>query len=108
MCLSMQTDFRVMCENAMMYNKPETIYHKAAKKLLHSGMKILSPVRPSLLERQRDLTQINNRGQHLASHEDMMLLANRCNVLLQWPHLKPFQSCVPNMCGPPPRRGSRA
>jgi hypothetical protein len=74
MCLSMQTDFRVMCENAMMYNKPETIYHKAAKKLLHSGMKILSPVRPSLLERQRDLTQINNRGQHLASHEDMMLL----------------------------------
>ncbi|KAG7251082.1 hypothetical protein CRUP_019038, partial [Coryphaenoides rupestris] len=41
----LKTDFRLMCENAMMYNKPETIYHKAAKKLLHSGMKILSPER---------------------------------------------------------------
>uniref|UniRef100_A0A8C4Z3Y4 Bromodomain containing 7 n=1 Tax=Gadus morhua TaxID=8049 RepID=A0A8C4Z3Y4_GADMO len=43
--VELKTDFRVMCENAMMYNKPETIYHKAAKKLLHSGMKILSPER---------------------------------------------------------------
>lgn len=42
--LSMQVDFRIMCENAMIYNKPETIYHKAARKLLHSGMKILSQV----------------------------------------------------------------
>lgn len=41
----LKTDFRLMCENAMMYNKTETIYHKAAKKLLHSGMKILSPER---------------------------------------------------------------
>lgn len=40
----MQVDFRIMCENAMIYNKPETIYHKAARKLLHSGMKILSQV----------------------------------------------------------------
>lgn len=29
----------------MIYNKPETIYYKAAKKLLHSGMKILSQVK---------------------------------------------------------------
>jgi bromodomain-containing protein 7/9 len=34
-----------MCTNAMIYNKPETIYYKAAKKLLHSGMKILSQVK---------------------------------------------------------------
>lgn len=40
----MQVDFRIMCENAMIYNKPETIYHKAARKMLHSGMKILSQV----------------------------------------------------------------
>lgn len=33
-----------MCTNAMTYNKPDTIYYKAAKKLLHSGMKILSQV----------------------------------------------------------------
>ncbi|XP_071345575.1 bromodomain-containing protein 7 [Trachinotus anak] len=38
-------DFRIMCENAMIYNKQETIYHKAARKLLHSGMKILSQER---------------------------------------------------------------
>uniref|UniRef100_A0A8C8F8C3 Bromo domain-containing protein n=1 Tax=Oncorhynchus tshawytscha TaxID=74940 RepID=A0A8C8F8C3_ONCTS len=41
----LKEDFRIMCENAMIYNKPETIYHKAARKLLHSGMKILRPVR---------------------------------------------------------------
>ncbi|XP_035869411.1 bromodomain-containing protein 7 isoform X1 [Phyllostomus discolor] len=37
--------FKLMCTNAMIYNKPETIYYKAAKKLLHSGMKILSQER---------------------------------------------------------------
>ncbi|CAK6958825.1 bromodomain-containing protein 7 [Scomber scombrus] len=41
----LKADFRIMCENAMIYNKPETIYHKAARKLLHSGMKILSQER---------------------------------------------------------------
>uniref|UniRef100_A0A667ZYH5 Bromodomain containing 7 n=1 Tax=Myripristis murdjan TaxID=586833 RepID=A0A667ZYH5_9TELE len=38
----LKADFKIMCDNAMIYNKPETIYHKAARKLLHSGMKILS------------------------------------------------------------------
>ncbi|KAF5904420.1 bromodomain-containing protein 7 isoform X1, partial [Clarias magur] len=38
----LKMDFKIMCENAMIYNKPDTIYYKAAKKLLHSGMKILS------------------------------------------------------------------
>uniref|UniRef100_A0AAR2KSM4 Bromo domain-containing protein n=1 Tax=Pygocentrus nattereri TaxID=42514 RepID=A0AAR2KSM4_PYGNA len=41
----LKLDFKIMCENAMVYNKPETIYYKAAKKLLHSGMKILSTER---------------------------------------------------------------
>lgn len=41
----LKTDFRIMCENAMIYNKPDTIYYRAAKKLLHSGMKILNPER---------------------------------------------------------------
>ncbi|CAG13929.1 unnamed protein product, partial [Tetraodon nigroviridis] len=40
----LMVDFKIMCENAMIYNKPDTIYHKAARKLLHSGMKILSQV----------------------------------------------------------------
>ncbi|KAB5525853.1 hypothetical protein PHYPO_G00145000 [Pangasianodon hypophthalmus] len=41
----LKIDFKIMCENAMIYNKPDTIYYKAAKKLLHSGMKILNPER---------------------------------------------------------------
>ncbi|KAL4658754.1 bromodomain-containing protein 7 [Arapaima gigas] len=41
----LKEDFKTMCENAMIYNKPETIYYKAAKKLLHSGLKILSQER---------------------------------------------------------------
>lgn len=35
-------DFFLMCNNAMVYNAPETIYYKAAKKLLQSGSKLLS------------------------------------------------------------------
>lgn len=36
-------DFNLMCNNAMVYNAPETIYYKAAKKLVLSGSKLLSP-----------------------------------------------------------------
>lgn len=36
-------DFYLMCNNAMVYNAPETIYYKAAKKLLQTGSKLLSP-----------------------------------------------------------------
>lgn len=34
----------------MSYNKPDTIYYKAAKKLLRSGLKILSSVRTLFIE----------------------------------------------------------
>lgn len=37
------SDFKVMCNNAMKYNKPGTVYHKAAKRLLHTGLKQLTP-----------------------------------------------------------------
>ncbi|XP_037553508.1 bromodomain-containing protein 7 [Nematolebias whitei] len=50
----LKMDFRIMCENAMIYNKPETIYHKAARKLLHSGMKILSQERLDSLKQSID------------------------------------------------------
>ncbi|XP_063801411.1 bromodomain-containing protein 7 isoform X2 [Pseudophryne corroboree] len=38
----LKENFKQICHNAMIYNKPGTIYYKAAKKLLNSGMKILS------------------------------------------------------------------
>lgn len=34
-----------MCNNAMVYNQPDTIYYKAAKRLLHGGLKLLTPER---------------------------------------------------------------
>lgn len=39
----MQDDFKLMCENALRYNHSDTVYHKAAKKLLHVGMRLLQP-----------------------------------------------------------------
>lgn len=36
-------DFKLMCDNAMTYNQPETIYYKAAKRLLHAGLKLTGP-----------------------------------------------------------------
>lgn len=63
-----QADFKIMCENAMTYNKPDTIYHKAARKLSHSGMKILSQV---------------------CTDNNVMLLYQLCNFL----HNRPFCIC---------------
>ena len=37
-----QSDFRLMCSNAMAYNRADTIYFKAAKRLLHIGTKVRS------------------------------------------------------------------
>lgn len=36
-------DFKLMCENAIRYNHVETVYHKAAKRLLHVGARLLLP-----------------------------------------------------------------
>lgn len=36
-------DFKLMCNNAMVYNQPETVYYKAARKLLQTGLKLLAP-----------------------------------------------------------------
>ncbi|XP_077347959.1 bromodomain-containing protein 9 isoform X6 [Lithobates pipiens] len=37
-----KADFKLMCDNAMTYNRPETVYYKLAKKLLHTGFKMMS------------------------------------------------------------------
>lgn len=46
--LVLQDDFVLMCNNAMTYNQPDTVYYKAAKRLLHAGLRALTPdkVRP--------------------------------------------------------------
>ncbi|MHC5848197.1 bromodomain-containing protein, partial [Streptococcus pyogenes] len=36
-------DFKLMCENAILYNHVDTVYHKAAKRLFQVGIKHLSP-----------------------------------------------------------------
>uniref|UniRef100_A0A1A9VME5 Bromo domain-containing protein n=1 Tax=Glossina austeni TaxID=7395 RepID=A0A1A9VME5_GLOAU len=36
-------DFRLMCDNAIKYNHVDTVYHKAAKRLLQVGLKHLAP-----------------------------------------------------------------
>lgn len=54
-------DFRLMCENAIKYNHVDTVYHKAAKRLLHIGAKMLQPDQlmrslRSLMVHMRELT----------------------------------------------------
>lgn len=43
-----QADFKLMCDNAMTYNRPDTVYYKLAKKILHAGFKMMSKVRDPL------------------------------------------------------------
>ena len=59
LCLIMtvyfQTDFVLMCNNAMTYNRPDTIYYKEAKRLLQSAMKLMSKVLVHLIHVQKNL-----------------------------------------------------
>ncbi|CAI5662526.1 bromodomain-containing protein 9 isoform X1 [Oreochromis niloticus] len=48
-----KADFKLMCDNAMVYNRPETVYYKAAKKLLHTGFKMMSKVTRSSKPKER-------------------------------------------------------
>lgn len=36
-------DFRLMCDNAIRYNHHETVYNKAARRLLQAGLRLLQP-----------------------------------------------------------------
>ncbi|XP_071507502.1 bromodomain-containing protein 7-like [Diadema antillarum] len=46
-----KADFVLMCENAMKYNRPETVYYKAARKLLNTGQKVMSTERLATIKR---------------------------------------------------------
>lgn len=39
-----KADFILMCNNAMTYNSPETMYYATAKRLLSSGLQIIAKV----------------------------------------------------------------
>ncbi|XP_052816064.1 bromodomain-containing protein 7-like [Mya arenaria] len=48
-----KNDYVLMCNNAMTYNRPETIYYKEAKRLLQTGIKMMS--KEKLLSMRRSL-----------------------------------------------------
>lgn len=50
----LQADFKLMCDNAMTYNRPDTVYYKLAKKILHTGFKMMSKVRDLLKTKSRN------------------------------------------------------
>lgn len=40
----LQKDVKLMCDNCMLYNRPETIYYKEAKRLLMYSSRLMSKV----------------------------------------------------------------
>ena len=75
----LKDSLQLMCTNAMLYNKPETIYYKAAKKLLCSGMKILSGENSAhrLHGRLAEESKAERQNRHLTEQGRWWLLASR-------------------------------
>ncbi|KAM4579842.1 bromodomain-containing protein 9 isoform 1-T1 [Odontesthes bonariensis] len=71
-----KADFKLMCDNAMVYNRPETVYYKAAKKLLHTGFKMMSKERLLALKRSMSFMQEMDYTQQAAILGDEDLAAD--------------------------------
>lgn len=56
-------DFRLMCNNCMKYNGPDTIYYKAAKKLLQLGERMLANDKIALIQKENPLFDILSKEQ---------------------------------------------
>uniref|UniRef100_A0A8C4WUE7 Bromo domain-containing protein n=1 Tax=Eptatretus burgeri TaxID=7764 RepID=A0A8C4WUE7_EPTBU len=65
-----KVDFKLVCDNAMIYNRPETIYYKAAKKLLNMGIKMMSKEKLLLLRRTMVFMQVMDEAQEAAIYRD--------------------------------------
>nr|XP_057941192.1 bromodomain-containing protein 9 [Doryrhamphus excisus] len=71
-----KADFKLMCDNATVYNRPETVYYKAAKKLLHTGFKMMSKDRLLALKRSMSFMQDMDFTQQAAILGDEELTAD--------------------------------
>lgn len=58
--LEFKADLKLMCDNAMLYNRSDTVYYKAARKLWHLGDKLLT--RDQLLLLRKNLPYISELG----------------------------------------------
>ncbi|XP_027869136.1 bromodomain-containing protein 9 [Xiphophorus couchianus] len=81
-----KADFKLMCDNATVYNRPETVYYKAAKKLLHTGFKMMSKDRLLALKRSMSFMQDMDFTQQAAILGDEDLPAD-----LPLPEVTPLQ-----------------
>ncbi|XP_049623879.1 bromodomain-containing protein 9 isoform X2 [Suncus etruscus] len=61
-----KADFKLMCDNAMTYNRPDTVYYKLAKKILHAGFKMMSRERLLALKRSMSFMQAMDFSQQAA------------------------------------------
>nr|XP_031532764.1 bromodomain-containing protein 9 isoform X7 [Vicugna pacos] len=61
-----KADFKLMCDNAMTYNRPDTVYYKLAKKILHAGFKMMSKERLLALKRSVSFMQDMDFSQQAA------------------------------------------
>ncbi|XP_045856909.1 bromodomain-containing protein 9 isoform X1 [Meles meles] len=61
-----KADFKLMCDNAMTYNRPDTVYYKSAKKILHAGFKMMSKERLLALKRSMSFMQDMDFSQQAA------------------------------------------
>ncbi|XP_054542189.1 bromodomain-containing protein 9 isoform X10 [Pan troglodytes] len=61
-----KADFKLMCDNAMTYNRPDTVYYKLARKVLHAGFKMMSKERLLALKRSMSFMQDMDFSQQAA------------------------------------------
>lgn len=79
-----------MCDNAMTYNRPDTVYYKGAQKLLAAGLKMMS--KDKLIQLRRSLPYMANISdaelgvEHLSEPEHFSEPAEMTSESLHHPH----------------------